>query len=302
MLHPTFLVLLLVSTASAGSAACTRATLESISTVYLTSLIYGTPSFLGTTPDVVYIENEQRLNINNGILRAGLVLDHNRTFHDTTLCASLIEVVAASNPHQRVILTRLEITQQEVDRISKIDTVIADQGDWQFLGPQAPEKYLSRSASEDWSAIPIRELDLRTTLIAAATSYLDSFHDASAYVPYGTPCARLEGPFYTAADEFSLDKNTCPLGGTMLQPPDTLHKRRFLIDEEMGTVGVQVVMPVLDLSNPEGTASMHVIRVEEGLIRYVHEVSICNLQHCGRIEWPGTSDVGVRVARGEYMG
>lgn len=58
--------------------------------------------------------------------------------------------------------------------------------------------------------------------------------------------------------------------------------RRYIVDEEVGAVDVFNDFPFLDPKKPNGTSSTNLVRVEGGKIRYIHEVTICTQNNCGR--------------------
>lgn len=58
--------------------------------------------------------------------------------------------------------------------------------------------------------------------------------------------------------------------------------RRYVIDEEVGAVDIFNDFPFLDKARPNGTSSTNLVRVEGGMIRYIHEVTICSTKNCGR--------------------
>jgi len=58
--------------------------------------------------------------------------------------------------------------------------------------------------------------------------------------------------------------------------------RRYVIDEEMGAVGILNDFPFIDATRPDGTPSTNFLRVEGGKIRYIHETTVCATRNCGR--------------------
>lgn len=153
--------------------------------------------------------------------------------------------------------------------------MIADAGDWAFNA--TGQLYWTRT--ENWPSISPSKRDTRAVIQAAADAYLDSWQNGSVSVPYGTPCARLEGGSYTG--KVGDTRNTCK----MPQFPDGFQgcrNRRYVIDESVGGVAVFDDFTWIDVSRPEGTPSTNFVRVEEGKIRYIHEVTVCKERNCGR--------------------
>jgi hypothetical protein len=55
--------------------------------------------------------------------------------------------------------------------------------------------------------------------------------------------------------------------------PFNITNRRYVIDEELGGVDIFNNFPFIDKTKPNGTPSTNLIRVEGGMIRYIHEVT-----------------------------
>jgi hypothetical protein len=173
-----------------------------------------------------------------------------------------------------VILTRVEATGK--GKVSKIESVVTDAGDWAF----GADKYLAVTRAQDWSEIPADKRDTRAVIQAAADAYLDNWGDPTLPVPHGTPCARLEGGLYTGTR--NPTGNTCDMGAF----PEKLKvtHRRYVIDENYGAVVVFHNFPWIDAGLPKdpGTESGQMFRVEGGKNRYIHEVTVCTTPKCGR--------------------
>jgi hypothetical protein len=279
MIHPALLVSL--GLASHASAACTRAALEEATASYIRSQAAGKPNLLNLSTNTTYTENDTPKSITQGVLSQPLTIDFSRSIHDPVLCATFTELNAASSPHPYVILTRLALTPEATTdnlTITTIDSVITDAGDWLFNATS----HLHWTTLETWPPIPPSSPTRteRTTLLAAADAYLNQWATPSIAVPLNTPCARLEGGAYTA------EKN--PTGNTCKMPafpvPIVAGNRRYVVDEEMGAVGVLNGFPWLEKTAPaeRAMASGNLFRVEKGLVRYVHEVTVCETVMCGR--------------------
>jgi hypothetical protein len=218
-----------------------------------------------------YAENDVPTDIAKGILSQAIAIDFSRSLLDTTECSTFTEVSAATNNHPYVIDTRIILSGQNI----AIQSVIADTGDWVFNA--TAQLYWTRK--EIWDVIPESKRDARDVIRAAGDAYLDSWADGKVKVPYGTPCARLEGGAYTG--DKNASGNTChmpefpkPFAGAL--------NRRYVIDEEMGGVGILNNFPFIDKTRPEGTPSTNFLRVERGQIRYIHETTVCATRNCGR--------------------
>ena len=95
--------------------------------------------------------------------------------------------------------------------VTGMQVVWTDKNNGWLFNPANTKKY---SEAENWSPIPAADRDSRQTLQAAADAYLDLFNDKNAKVPWGTPCARLEGGAYTSkAQPGSLNPDdSCNVG------------------------------------------------------------------------------------------
>ncbi|KAF2635946.1 hypothetical protein P280DRAFT_534547 [Massarina eburnea CBS 473.64] len=262
---------LTVGLASGASAACTRAQLEDAATAYVKAQAAGKPDALLLGPNVSYVENDVQIDIAKGVLSQAVTIDFNRSIFDTTQCIAFTEITAATNKHPYVIDTRLLFSD---DKITAIQSVIADAGDWIFDATS----HLKWAKQEKWDSIPSDKRDTRAVIKAAGDAYLDSWGDGKVAVPYGTPCARLEGGAYTG--DKSPSTNTCKM--PEFPKPFSAGNRRYVIDEELGAVDIFNDFPFIDKTKPNGTSSMNFIRVETGKIRYIHETTVCSTKNCGR--------------------
>ena len=99
-------------------------------------------------------------------------------------------------------------------------------------------------------------------------------------MPHGTPCSRLEGRLSTAARDPA--GQMCTMGAF----PQRLNvsNRRYVIDETVGAVAIFHNFPWIDAGIPTdpGTPASQTFRVEGGMNRYIHEVTVCTSPDCGR--------------------
>ena len=65
--------------------------------------------------------------------------------------------------------------------------------------------------------------------------------------------------------------------------------RRYVIDEAFGAVAIFHSFPWLDAGIPKdpGTPASQLFRVEKGMNRYIHEVTVCTTPGCSRGRPPG---------------
>jgi hypothetical protein len=265
-------ILTLFALAAHSSAACTRAALQEAVTAYLAAQGTGNLNLLHGAENTSYTENDVMVDMKRGIIGQAVTFDLSRSLLDTENCATFTEISAATNRHPYVIDTRMLVSGTKV---TAIETVVADAGDWVFNATS--QLYWSRK--ENWTTIPESMRNTRANIKAAGDAYLDSWADGTVKVPYGTPCARLEGGAYTG--EHNATTNTCRMP-EFPKPFVGALNRRYVVDEEVGAVGIFNNFPFIDATRPEGTPSTNLIRVQGGQIRYIHETTICATRNCGR--------------------
>ncbi|KAK3997435.1 hypothetical protein QBC44DRAFT_229742 [Cladorrhinum sp. PSN332] len=254
------------------SAHCPRSFLVDAAKKYVSAQAEGKPATLTalTATTVNYTESDKTVDINTGVLSKPLKIDHSRSIHDTTLCATFTEIIATDPERPYVIGTRILYSDHKA---TLIDTIATKPGDWAFNATG----YLHWNSREKWDPIPVDKRDTRAVIQAAGDAYFDRFKNVSYVVPFGTPCARLEGGAYT--DPRGEGGNTCGLG-----LPSTLSvvNRRYVVDEELGAVAIYVGFPGLDRSvGNKPMPDSHFFRVEGGQIRYIHTVTTCENAGCG---------------------
>ncbi|KAI1771248.1 hypothetical protein F4818DRAFT_445583 [Hypoxylon cercidicola] len=259
---------------ASASAHCTRELLIEATDKYVaaqTSGAFGDIVELAAS-NVTYTENEVPKAISEGVLTESIKIDHNRSIFDTVQCATFTEIIAATNPHQYVIGTRMLFNSEH--KISLMESIVTDDGDWAFNATG----YLYWNSLENWDPIPEDKRDTYEVIQVSGNAYFERFQNESVVVPFGVPCSRLEGGASTAP--LNMTGDSCTLAGL----PSTLvvTNRRFVVDEVMGVVDIYLGFPGLDRS--QGQTPMpdsHMFRIEEGKIRYIHTVSSCVEAGCG---------------------
>jgi hypothetical protein len=172
-------------------------------------------------------------------------------------------MVADEGDHPHVIAVQFNGFGGNGSNFNVIDT---DKGDWLFDAAYT----LKYAQHEDWSEIPADKRATPEQLKAAADAYLDYFKDKSVKVPWGTPCARLEGSVYTAK---GTPQDSCNVG-----VPENIDmaERSYVIDPTIGAVSVFLEM------GPNKRPDSHVFRIENGKIRFIHTVTNCGKdENCG---------------------
>jgi hypothetical protein len=256
-------------------AQCSRVMLQDLADTYVEAQSTGNASMLPLAEGAYYGENDVAMDVADGILTEALTIDFSRSFYDTTLCATFTELTAATHAHPYVIHTRMEAT--EAGEVSTMESVVTDEGDWVF----GADAHLAQTRVENWGEIPEDQRDRRGVLQAAADAYINNWGDPDLPVPHGTPCARLEGRIYTGTRD--PEGQTCTMGA--FPQPISTGSRRYVIDETVGAVSIFHNFSWIDAGlgpyHP-GTPASQTFRVEGGMNRYIHEVTACTTENCGR--------------------
>ena len=250
------------ATPAAAQAGCDRALTQSIVDSWIAALEQGTMMTMNLGEWVDYNENFRRRSL-------GGFLDHPRevvwhmALQDTTSCRVYVQAVTKAGDEWEVLATQIGNGFFGVGPFNNITT---REGDWLF-DAERTAYYASR---EDWSEIPEGQRNSRADLIAAADAYLDLFSDPTVEVPWGTPCARLEGGIYTGRNQ---PTDTCNVGVPEGVP---MIDRTYVVDEALGAVNV-----LLKMGTNERPDS-HTFRIEDGKLRYIHTVTNClGEDNCG---------------------
>ncbi|KAK3388325.1 hypothetical protein B0T20DRAFT_103864 [Sordaria brevicollis] len=243
----------------APSATCDRDFLKTQTAAYIAAQKAGTPSLLlgtnSSSASITYTQNFKSTSLTTGILSTPLRIDHSRSTYDTTQCATYTELVTTEPNKQHVIGTQLRFSPSSLS-LTKIETLVTSKGDWLF-DPSSTLKYSQQESSSGlWDEIPLAKRDTRAVIQAAGDAYLDIFNDKNVKVPWGNPCARLEGGMYIQPN--------CNVG-----VPSGIKNvnRRYVVDEVLGAVDV-----FFDFAG--GQPDSHEFRVEGGRLRLVHTMTV----------------------------
>lgn len=291
----TKLGLFLVQAMMLGQAAadCSLALLKSAATAYVQAQTSGLAQAASSSfssllaDDFIYTENFQSVAPTQRLLNQALPIDHSISIHDPVLCATFTELVVAGGSHPYVIGTRLTLsngTGTDALQVRSIESVVTDQGDWQFNATG----FLYWTRRENWALLaPDDDFYLTTwmprdILQRQVDQFLDVFASATiSNVAFGSPCARLEGGGKYTGQGRPLD-NTC---NQRLSPDvkvSPVGERRYVIDEEAFAVNVMMGVKGLDRGRAQlSIPDSHLFRVEGGWIRYMHMLSVCATPGCG---------------------
>jgi hypothetical protein len=264
------------SSASTSTIGCTRDGLQSAVDTYLAALKAGDPSLMPTTSSTQYVINDKSTTIaaGQGHFQYAQDPDLHRDFFDVDACRSFSEVICSTWSHPYVLMVVLTVSGGQITKYYVVET---DAGDWSFDAG----KYLTRSTSEDWSVIPEAERISRADLEAGARAYFKFWGDKTYKVPWGDPCARLEGGSFGAFDTALRDTydatnlwGSCSVG--IPSDAGTPQPREALVDVDMGTV---------DLLLNLGGSDSHLFRFKKDAtlqsrtgfdygMRYVHTITV----------------------------
>ena len=236
---------------------CTRESMKAITDKYLDAQKAGDPTKMPLASEVKYIQNNKTSTAEKIICKTAMPIDFSRSFFDVDSCRSFTEVISNSGGTPWVIVTWLKIAG---GNITEISTMVTTTGDWLFNAAN----YLKYSKQEDWHVLTASEQSSRQTLINGGNAYLDIFADQSVdTVPWGRPCARLEGGSYTGDGANSSCNVGIPSGSLKIT------NRRYAVDVDMGTV---CIFCAFGGSMPDS----HMFRMVNGKLRYVHTLSVNN--------------------------
>jgi hypothetical protein len=252
---------LLAPMESAAQISCSRDGLQRAVDLYIAAQTRGDTSALPLPPGVGYVENMAPVNINNGLIKTAMKIDHHRSLLDASSCQTFTEVIVTDKEKPYVLGTRLRING---DKIAEIEILWTTTGYWLFNA----DNYLKYSASENWGPIPADKRDTRATLVAAANAYLDAFLEGRKdLVPWGYPCVRTEGGMYTGKGS---PTDSCDVG---VPSGVNIANRRFIVDETIGSVVVYCTFGAGSAGGGSGAPDTHLFRVENGKLRYVHTIT-----------------------------
>ncbi len=253
---------LLAPALSHAEVSCTRGGLHQAVDLYLTAQTKGDISGLPLAKGVGYWENVAPADIHKGFINKPLKIDQHRSIFDTATCQTFTEVIVTDKAAPYVLGTRLRVNH---DKITEVEILWTTTGYWLFDA----DAYLKHSSAEDWGKLPAEKRTARGRLVAAANAYLDAFLEKRIdLVPWGYPCQRTEGGRgYTGK---GLPTDSCSVG---VPAGVNIVNRRFIVDEELGTVQVFCTFGAGTPGGGSGAPDSHMFRLENGKLRYVHTLT-----------------------------
>jgi hypothetical protein len=266
---------LLAPTAGFAQVACTRAGLQAATDLYIAAQTKGDISALPLAKGLGYVENFKSMNIDDGLIKKAMKVDHHRSLLDTSTCQTFTEVIVSDKANPYALGTRLRVNH---GLIAEIEMMWTTTGYWGFN----VDNYLKYSSAEDWGTIPVAKRDTRATLVSAASAYLDAFLEGKMdLVPWGFPCNRTEGGMHTGK---GAPDDSCQVG-----VPSGVNNanRHYVVDETMGAVVAFCTFGAGSATGGSGAPDTHLFRVENGKLRYVH-----TLTHLLQANGPGRGGPG----------
>ncbi len=238
---------------------CTRAELKAATDAYVEAQRKGDAAALPLDPKAHYLENMITIEGGKGLWNTALPVAHAMSFHDDKRCKTFTEIIVTEGGHPYVIGTRLYLHN---GKIIRVDSLVTDKGDWLFNA----NAYLKFTKQEDWSDLYKYQKTPPGEMIRGANAYLDGFADKFTDIPWGTPCARLEGGAYTNVK--GDPKASCEVG----LPPGVLYivNRDYLVDEEKGVINIFCRFG----NSTSGMPDSHSFRFIDGKIRGAHTLSV----------------------------
>ena len=261
---------LMLGATSAAAQGCSRDALLDTADDYVDAQEAGMPLkvHMGLWAD--YNEQMVQSTMSTGVISKPMKVDFYRVLADTVSCSVFVETVITDPAHPHVIGA---IVSQRGSDVNSFQVVYTDKVNGWLFSPANTAKY---SKGENWSEIPAAERDSRETLLAAANAYLDLFDNKNVQVPWGTPCARLEGGLYTsksAPGQPLAPTDSCNVG---VPSGVKIVDRTYVVDPVLG--GVSVLSHFGSAASPD----FHTFRIEHGKIKYIHTITACKvLPNCG---------------------
>ena len=245
----------------AAEVSCARGGLQRAVDLYIAAQSKGDTSGMPLAMGLGYMENAANADINKGLIKKEMNIDHQRSLIDTATCQTFTEVIVTNKAEPYVLGTRLRVNH---DKIAEIEILWTTTGYWLFNADNS----LKYSAEEKWDTIPVNKRDTRDTLIAAGNAYLDAFLEQKKdLVPWGYPCNRTEGGAHTGTGAAT---DSCDVG---VPSGVNISNRRFVVDETVGAVVAFCTFGAGNANGGSGSPDTHLFRVEGGKLRFVHTLT-----------------------------
>src|SRR5881628_2817690 len=100
---------LLAPTATFAQISCSREGLQRAVDLYIAAQTKGDTSGLPFATGLGYIENHAVVDINNGVIKTAMKIDHHRSLIDAATCQTFTEVIVTNTDKPYVLGTRLRV-------------------------------------------------------------------------------------------------------------------------------------------------------------------------------------------------
>lgn len=238
------------------SGECTRESMKAIVDKYIEAQEAGNPSLMPFAEGAMVFENTEEKSPGESFISNAMTIDLHRSFYDVDSCRTFTEVIVATTNPTAVMGVSFRIAGE---KITEVKAIVTREGDWLYNASDYL-KY-SKQEEEEWYILPEEERPSREFLIDAGDQYLDLFKKDTSDIPWGAPCARLEGGAYTNANNNNRDN--CHFVNT--QGALTIGGRDYIVDVAMGTSIVFCAFCTLD---------SHLFRLIDGHFRFVHTLTV----------------------------
>ena len=114
---------LLTPTAGFAQILCSREGLQRAVDLYIAAQTKGDTSGLPLAMGLGYMENVAPANINTGLIKTPMKIDHHRSLLDTATCQTYTEVIVTDKEHPYVLGTRLRVNH---DKIAEMESKLAE--------------------------------------------------------------------------------------------------------------------------------------------------------------------------------
>jgi hypothetical protein len=223
---------------------------------YIEAQEAGDPSLMPMANGAKVFENTEGKSPEESFISTAMKIDLHRSFYDVDSCRTFTEVIVATTNPTAVMGVSLRIVG---DKITEVKAIVTREGDWLYNA--ADYLKYSKQEEDEWYILPEEERPSREFLIDAGDQYLDLFKKDTSDIPWGAPCARLEGGMYTNTGNNNGDN--CHFVNT--QGALTIGGRDYIVDVAMGTSIVFCAFCKLD---------SHTFRLIDGHFRFVHTLTV----------------------------
>lgn len=293
---------LICGSAAHAQADCTRDMLNDIMDKYVASLTAHSTSSLPLASNVKFTENGVEKAVGTGFWETAGKPLHQITLFDTKKCGAHLQAVVEEpyssaivgppaaktltgakpkpRPAEGTVRPILFAARLKVEnaKISEIETIIARENE--FAMELKGAEGVLEIKDQDWSSILTPEQRTpRKVMIEAADNYFNMFAEKpTVSVPFAKVCDRWENGFMTTrggsfAGGPKLPPHDCSPTGLVISNHGP---RRFLVDEERGTVVAYVHFA-------GGLPDCHIFRMREGKVDLIQAVIGSGAKSMG---WP----------------